>query len=168
LTCIVSLKDSGKVWLAADSCTTYDSHRDLTDDKLFRVGGFIVGGAGDVLLIQYVRHGLHIKPKGSLVTQAAKQIGPAIAEIWNNLQQLDEDIWAEFIFARGSEMVSISARGEVFSTSREYLVIGTGAPFAMGSLRNSRGKPEDRMIQAINTASEFLGDVCGPIRVVST
>lgn len=169
MTCIVAVKESGKVVLAADSCVTYDTHRDSFDDKLFRLGDFVVGGAGDVLLIQYVRHGLKFpKKKGSLVDFAAKTLGPKVAEIWNNLRQIDDDIWGEFIFAHKGEVVSISARGEVFCSSRDYLAIGSGAVFALGALHNSKGPAKDRVVQAISTASNFLGDVASPIRVVST
>lgn len=171
ITCVISIRDSGKVLLAADSCTSYGTHVDTCDDKLFRCIGMNVGGAGDSLLMQYVQHGLHCKkkdPKLSLADYAKKEIGPKVSSVWQALQELDEDIWGEFLFASGSEVVSITARGEVFSSAKDYMAIGSGSTFAMGSLRNSRGKAEDRALQAINTAAEFLGDVAPPVRMVWT
>lgn len=166
MTCIIALRDSGKVLLAADSCTTLDSHVESIGDKLFWCGEFLVGGAGDVLMLQYIQHALQLRKmkRGErLLTYAAKELGPKVSEIWEQLKVLEEDIWGEFIFATKGECVTLTARGEVFSSVREYMAIGSGATFALGSLRNSRGKAEDRALQAINTAAEFLGDVAPPV-----
>lgn len=76
------------------------THTALVDDKLFQCAGMWCGGAGDALAVQAVRYSMPTIPKrANHLTWAAKEMTPRMLSLRSDLVDIDETVYAEFLFA---------------------------------------------------------------------
>lgn len=136
--------------------------------KLFRVGDFIVGGAGDWRVTELVAYAAKIEPPAPdadirryMATDFTKAVRAAVKEYGCMRQEDGQD-------SVGSSVL-IGARGCLFKfdslLSHIYIqdgftAVGSGAEVSMGSLYETHGKglePQERLRRALR-AAEVLTD----------
>lgn len=167
MTCIAAIRTPKGTILGADSAVDMGTHTALVDDKLFLCAGMWCGGAGDALAVQAVRYSMPTIPKrANPLTWAAKEMTPRLLALRSNLVDIDETVYAEFLFAHPRALFLVTLRGEVLPCTRGFAAIGSGAEYAMATIYNMTGAtPEAQINQAILTAHAFVpGSVQPPVR----
>lgn len=169
MTCIAAIQTPNGILLGADSAVDFGTHTALVDDKLFQCAGMWAGGAGDSLAIQYVRHTMPVIPPRTrdVLTWAAKNMAPCLLRVRSELVEVDDSIYAEFLFAHPRQLFLATIRGEILPCTRGFAAIGSGAEYAMAAIHLLQELPiKERMERAIRTASYFApGSVQPPVRM---
>jgi ATP-dependent protease HslVU (ClpYQ) peptidase subunit len=167
MTCIVAVADSKKVWMGADSAATGPGldRWTMNAPKVWNSGPFVFGVAGNPSVMQTLKTKFipvlsnqdpYEYIAGSFVDQLQEVLGPLGAD----------------------SLLLVGYRGRIFEIvmPQQYLVlepkdnyasIGSGAPFALGSLRSSRGNPQKRITQALEAASTHNAGCAPPFNIIN-
>jgi ATP-dependent protease HslVU (ClpYQ) peptidase subunit len=174
MTCIVGIAEGGEVWMGADSFFLAGGVVYSGPSKLFRVGDFIIGGAGSWRTSELVGYCAKVQPPESgadirryLATDFAKALREAATE-YGYMGQTEEG--QQSIGYR----ILIGAQGCLFNFDgvlshlyipEGYAAIGSGAEVAMGSLYTTRGSEEGprwRLERALEAAEALTDGVRRP------
>jgi hypothetical protein len=141
--------------------------------KLFRVGDFIVGGAGDWRVWELVSYAVQLAPPAPdadirryMATDFAKAVRGAVREYGCMQQDNGQDnVTSEILVgARGCLFKFDSLLSHVF-IDEGFAAIGSGAHVAMGSLYESASrvlKPKERIERALKAAEALTDGVRSP------
>lgn len=176
MSCVVGVKNLNGIFMGADSAVVTDDHKGyIKEAKLFRKGDFIVGGAGLVKGISLVRYqkwpelgDMHIEEYMHNVLShwiMRKFLKHKIATVE------DEAITSptDFIVGYKDRLFSIDSAFGVTETARDYVAIGAGYPYALGSLYSSKEiNVKAKTHIALAAASEFSINVYSPFIFLST
>ena len=180
MTCIVGLKDkkTGKVYLGGDSATTKGAQRMIrAEPKVYKRGEILFGGAGDSVVNQVLSHIAsdpsvveNQDPLGYILNEFIPSFKSFLRQT-NHLQIKDEvaTIPNEFLVAFRGELFSIGSHFDVFTSLDNYMAIGSGEEYALGSLYSTESsdlKPEERIFIALRAASKHDSYVGGPLQVI--
>jgi 20S proteasome alpha/beta subunit len=170
MTCIVAISDGTKVYIGGERGHS-DSHTlvSSTQPKVFEVGSYLIGYAGNSGIGQSVVYNFEFPPIGKTSKIDKHMLTvfiPALRQFFidNNIKLPDnDDDNASFI---------VGVKGRVYEIDLsdfqciEYteLCIGSGGSYAYGSLySNKDNKPFDRIRQALNAAIHYSPSCQGPI-----
>lgn len=175
MSCVVGIKQKGKIYLGADSCVT-DAGRVLTlkDPKIFRRGEFLIGFCGDLRVGQLLKH---TKIRGIETIENFVEFMKELFKKEGYIRKYkDKDCPAistetEFIIAHKGRMYTVGEDLSIVEDSKnDYAAIGSGADFALGSLfatKNTRISSRKRLIRALKCSAYFDPGVGTPFRVYS-
>ncbi len=189
MTCIVGLKypEKGVVVVGCDSRRSMSSGVSLTlpesAAKIFKSSGFVVGHSGQgrtrnitsQLQIQFGNEGP--KPQFNLEQEIIDAIGPALRGLAKKGGYLHEkegviDLGGtDVLVAFGNQLCIIGNDFCVTPVDGEFVAIGSGQKYALGSLRTSEGliaDPYDRVRKALEAAAEFDNAVGPPFVLMET
>ena len=170
MTCVVGVSKGNRTWLGGDSQDTRgDMQTTRTDSKTFKRGPYILGFSGSFRGGQLLRHVFEppTPPEsGDLLQFMVTHFVPGLRSCF--------DVGG---FVNDEEMDCLAAtRGQLFYVGSDYqisqadeMVIGSGTPYAMGSLYATKTKaPRTRVLTALEAAVEYDTGCCGPFNVVNT
>jgi len=171
MTCIVALKDNGRIYMGADSAITFGNViLDLNIPKIHKVGKFILGYAGHVKVGQIIKSNFietEEQGKESDLEYIIKKVGEiktilndnGIGHIENNQEWQSNDI----LIAYKKEMYRVGSWYSVSTFRHDYISIGSGEEYALGALYAGASlSPRTRITQALEAAAKFSKGVCGP------
>jgi len=173
MTCIVAISDNKKVYMGGDRGHS-DSHTIVssTRPKIFDVGSYLIGYAGNSGIGQAVVYNFEFPPVGKTHNIDRHMLQVFIPKLRsfitdNNIKLPDDDDNnAGFI---------VGVKGRVYEIDLtdfqciEYneVAIGSGSSYAYGSLYSNKDyEPSDRILQSINAAITYSPTCQGPIDIL--
>lgn len=177
MTCIVAVRDGGKVHMGCDSIGTDGWRKEArTRPKIIRKGPMMIGYCGSFRIADIVEHHVtapKLLPDEDVRTWLVKEVVPVLrTELRNggSLEKKDETdrIAGCLIIAIRGHLFEIDVDLQVGETTRGYAAAGSGEPFAMGSLFSTNGQPiADRLRIALEAAHEMCATVAPPFHYLS-
>lgn len=174
MTAVVGLVEGGKVWMGADSATTWDNTRIqvTSNPKVFRVGPFLVGSSGSGRTQRILRHGWTPPKRGKLpleryvATTVVDSIRKAlsdggVAEKKDNV----EDAAGDVLLGYRGHLFRMDSDYNVDEARAPYDAVGCGAPVALGAMYALKAPAKQRILTALRAAQEFNWGVRGPFVV---
>lgn len=174
MTAVVGLIEDGRVWMGADSATTWDDTRlqVTSNPKVFRVGPFLVGSSGSGRTQRILRHGWNPprRRKGGLEQYVATVVVDSIrkalveggvAEKKDNVEDAAGDVLLGF---RG-HLFRMDADYNVDEARVPYDAVGCGSHIVLGAMYALKAPPKQRILTALRAAQEFNWGVRGPFVV---
>jgi ATP-dependent protease HslVU (ClpYQ) peptidase subunit len=178
LTCIVAIVKKGVIYIGADSLGSTDNGYATVrkDEKVFINREYIIGYCGSFRMGQLLKYSrLPIIPtefKGenlhrfmctvfiNHVRDIFKVAGHS--EIKDNVEE-----GGNFIVGVNGELFEIECDFQVGKSLDNFMSIGSGSPYALGSLYSTKSEePEMRIHLALKAAERYNAFVRGPFKVV--
>lgn len=170
MTCIIAIEQNNQVLIGADrmGSSSY-AGEPVAFAKCFKNGPLIIGYSGSFRAGQILQYGLEVPPlTNNLDKWVAIDLPIAIRKAFKDNEWLEttdgKAVGAPILIAVQGRCYQMQTDFSFLrSLSGEY-AIGSGQDFAMGSLRSTRGKmpPKRRIIEALDTASEYVLSVAPP------
>lgn len=177
MTCVVGLIENGKVWLGADSATTWDSTRlqVTSNPKVFKVGKFLVGSAGSGRTQRVLRHGWTPPTQKKLpleqyiCTVVVDSIRKALFEGGASEKKDNvEDANGDILLAYRGHLFRVDSDYNVDEARLPYDAVGCGAHIALGAMYANKGvQAKQRILTALRASQEFNWGVRGPFTIES-
>lgn len=176
MTCIIGLKQDGKVYIGGDSLTDFGyTVGECTDGKVFRVNEFLIGSCGDVRFHQLVRYGLAVRPQrddesdmGYLVLEFARALRECFKEhgLLKNADGTDSSSGSLIIGYRGN-LYLISHDFSCCHLNAPFVTIGSGQEVALGAMAALAvdSDPVSRITTALTITAQFINSVRAPFYV---
>jgi ATP-dependent protease HslVU (ClpYQ) peptidase subunit len=172
MTCIVAVAQGGKVYMGCDSAA-YDSdsttHFIKSGPKIFTVDDYLIGysnsfRAGQILQYDFVPP--IPDPENLMRTMVTDFVSSIYSAYEKNKFVLDEEKgeFADLIIGVHGKLFTIESDMQVQEYTDNYVAIGSGYQFALGSLYTTKKvkSPTDRIQKALEAASEYTGSVKPP------
>jgi len=171
MSCVVGIADGTVTILGADAAISYGDSVCTTDDppKVWVIGGWAIGVCGDLGALCALRNltgGWKTESEAQLAIRACALKRAARGADWYALFGRRGRLW--YVEPSGAWHRVQERRGGRRLVGGA-LAIGSGAQEANGSLRSTgrRGVPAaERVIEALEVAEYFRGDVRAPFRCV--
>lgn len=175
MTCIVGLRHGNKAYLGGDSAGI--AGWDLTvraDPKIFVSGPYAIGFTTSFRLGQLLQFRLKL-PKPP---RAQKQLYPFMVSEFVEAtreclktggvatREKEAEQGGTFLVGVHGRLFIIEADYQLVEPAAPFAAVGSGAPYALGSLATSRGAPLSRVQKALSVAERFCAAVRGPFRVL--
>lgn len=157
---VVGLVQDGKVFMGADSfATTVDGdRRHMCVEKLFVNGPYLLGFIGSV------RNGQVLKPHHFTPPENVLDFPDAVMEQFRNKSCLGIQTETQTAMQEGNILIA-TPNGELYELLMdfqlnqipEYTAVGSGSPFALGSLYTTRNRkdPKQRIKAALEAAARY-------------
>jgi len=181
MTCIVGIV-SDKIWIGGDSAASGDGTVILRkDEKVFKRDQFLYGYAGSFRLGQLLRYKFNPPTKRSkrqdiyeyMVSEWMDSLRKCLKDSGYTkiLDENHEEIEASFLVGYKGRLFIVDEDLNVGETLHSYIAIGSGEPYALGSL-NTTDKiknmdPEKRIQLALEAAAEMSTGVRPPFHILS-
>jgi ATP-dependent protease HslVU (ClpYQ) peptidase subunit len=183
-TCIVAVKQDGKVWMGADSAASNKEAFKIStraDSKIFiREDAvnvkWLFGFTTSYRMGQLIQYMLELPtfdeeaskdPFSFIVKKFIPLLQKCLGE--NGFQEKEKDRikGGTFLIGLAGNIFRIAEDYQVATLSVEYDAIGCGEPFALGALFASKDKlPKERIEIALSAAEEFSAGVRGPFVIL--
>ena len=165
MSCVVGLLKDGKLYMGSEGRASTDTgeKRPIIATKLFWNGDFLIGFVGSV------RTGQLLKTEYFEVPDDIHELADAIREhlaVKGSLATSDEQLSMQncnFLVGFKGRLYEILTDFQLNEACGNYLAVGSGSNWAMGSLFTSKRvkSAEKRVLIALRAASEFDAS-CGP------
>lgn len=178
MTCIIGLKDSGKVYIGGDSLIL-NSGTTLTasDPKPFKKGDMIFASSGYARFSKIVRYSFtvpkHDKNLSTMEYLNTVFIGSLMKCCddmqYNKKRESRAETSDSLIIGYDSRIFRMSCDYDVTEYDSNYISIGSGEDYALGSLfstENSGLMASERIIKALEAAEFFNNGVRFPFGIV--
>jgi ATP-dependent protease HslVU (ClpYQ) peptidase subunit len=175
MTCVIAIKEDGKVYMGADSAGTGGdfSQRTRNDSKLCKVGPFMFGFTTSFRMGQLLAHSFIAPDRDPRVSVEKFMSTLFIDSIRSCLKaggfatkDNDAEVGGQFLVAYEGRVFQIYNDYQVAESVLDYEAIGCGSDIAMGSLHTSGQHttmwPKGRIVVALEAAEEFSAGVRGP------
>jgi ATP-dependent protease HslVU (ClpYQ) peptidase subunit len=180
MTCVVAIVDGTGIWMGADSAVIdHDtfSVRTIREPKVRRIGGLLIGAAGELRAGQVVAQFFKPpKPSKRAGRIDASEYAFACADAMRALlvergagQKSKEQDKHEAVFLLGyaRRLFVIEEDYDVHEPHESYAAIGAGADLALGALYSRDvGDPQARIVVALEAAERFNASVRGPFTIL--
>jgi ATP-dependent protease HslVU (ClpYQ) peptidase subunit len=174
MTCIVAVKHNKKIYMGGDRCLSdYESsfYMPTTDPKIFKKDNMIIGYAGSVRMGKVVKYDF-VPPKSN-VRNLEKYMNidfvNALRECAekNNLKfdsnSPERNDMSDLIIGIRGRIFTVEDDWQVTEYMHDYVSIGSGSPYALGSLYSTANlPPSERVKKALEAADQFSITVCQP------
>jgi ATP-dependent protease HslVU (ClpYQ) peptidase subunit len=165
VTCIVGVIDGGKAWVGGDSALSCVETHELiacVNQKVFRVGDFLIGVSGSARVGDVLRYRL-VPPKPPRRMDPARYMRTdfmdAVRETLRKngtmaLLHAVESCEATILIGYRGRLFIIESDLHIHEAIDDYAAVGSGGSVANGALSVSRGVPARKRILAALAASE--------------
>jgi ATP-dependent protease HslVU (ClpYQ) peptidase subunit len=174
MTCIVAVKHDNKIHMGGDRCLSdYESsfYMPTTDPKIFKKDNMLIGYAGSVRMGKVIKYDFE-PPKPDLRNldryMNIEFINALRECLENNNLKLDSGTserndLADLIIGIKGRLFIIEDDWQATEHTYDYLSIGSGSPYALGSLYSTEHlPPNERVEKALEAADKFSITVCQP------
>lgn len=173
MTCIVAIETKDGVWFGSDRFGSNGYVGEpVTFPKVFTNNSVTFGYTSSFRMGQLLQYALEVPPFTNDVDQwVAVDLMKAIRKAFKDNEWFETK---DGVAVGGSFLIAVAGRcyevqsdfSFLRSISGEYAV-GSGKDYALGSLRSTRGrKPKKRLLEALETAAEYVVSVGGPFDLV--
>jgi ATP-dependent protease HslVU (ClpYQ) peptidase subunit len=172
MTCIAGIMKDGKVYLAGERGASEGSYIVPIDKpKIWKTGAYIFGYSGtfDGQLLQYNFNPPAIE--GNFDKFMHGKFLKSLKEFYSEWDLGGKDSELSLIIGvKGKLYEHDSDSLTLVSYERDYLAIGSGADFAMGSLHatQTHKDPKRRLTLALNAACDFSTSCISPIDIIGS
>lgn len=173
MTCVITLKTKKEIFLACDSvCSTEDGDtRARQDLKILCNNGILIGASGDPRAFQCLKPEIW-SPNETNIYRLVKELREVLTENGCMISnpEVGEIVGTVFLIVLNNEVYEIQPNFQVAHFRDEYTSIGSGAPYALGSLYETSGKKmsyQTRILKALYAAEYFNRGVGRPFYIVS-
>lgn len=174
MTCVVALKDNGKIYMGADSAGVAGlSIQTRKDPKIYKVGSMLIGFTSSFRMGQLLGYSLDVPDHDPRVpiekymaTVFVDAIRTTLKEGGYTTVDNNEERGGTFIVAYQDRTFRIENDFQVGEVTDDYTAIGCGEDIALGSLYTSVGQePNSRILLALEAAAKFSAGVRAPFTV---
>ena len=177
MTCIVGLEHNGAVWMGGDAAATQGDCLQfmlLSDPKVFIRGACIFGCSGSVRMAQLLQHALiipEVDPQKTaeawIATDFINAVRSAFSSAgWTRVKEGAEEA-GFFLLGFLGKLYRIEDDFGIHRPMRGYEALGSGGPYALGSLRETAGQCVDvRIAKALETAAALNAGVQPPFTIL--
>jgi hypothetical protein len=193
MTCTVIITDKKTVILGGDSAGVAGLElRPRADEKVFRVGSYVIGFTTSFRMGQILRYGTHLpeppagadaaEMAGFLVTQLVPVVRQAFAghgfsktarftsSSDPTVSEEGQEVGGLFLLGVAGQIFEIRQDYQVARPATRYSAIGHGAPVALGALHALEAFPElslqERARRALEASEAYSAAVRGPFHFV--
>lgn len=175
MTCIVGLVKGSSVWLGGDRAATDDGlNRTLIKEpKVFEKGHIGFGVCGLPKVMDAIQHAIEMPPYSGEdpKTFLVAQVIPALREGLKKLECTEEHNGQHYfhgalLVAFQGRLFEVQGNFQLVEASVDFAAVGSGAEPALGSLRSSKGKPRERLFEALKVSAENNAGVAQPFDVI--
>ena len=172
MTCIAAIAKEGKVYFAGDRGASEGNYIVAIDKpKIWKNGPYIFGYAGtfDAQIIQYNFN--PPAPEGNLDKFMHTKFLKSLKSFYSEWDLGGKDSELSLIIGVKGKIYEHEAEGlTMISYERDYISIGSGAEYAMGSLHATKTHkdPKRRLAVALSAACELSTSCIGPIDLLSS
>lgn len=180
MTCIVALKDNGRVFMGADSAGVGGySRSNRMDPKIYRVGSMLIGFTTSFRMGQLLGYSLtppHHHADVAIEKYVATVFITAVRDClkaggWAEKEK-EQEKGGTFLVAYKARIFEIHSDYQVGERAEPYNAVGCGEDLALGSLYTSgisriddAVKPRDRIMMALQAAATFSAGVYAPFLI---
>ena len=172
MTCIVGIADKGRVWMGGDTFMIASDLVYRAETKLFRVGDFLIGGAGGWRYLQLLAYAVELAPPAPdadvrryMATDFAKAVRAAVNEFgcMEKDQEGADSVGSRALIGAGGCLFNFDGALSHIPIENGFAAIGSGAHVAMGSLYETAGlEPRERIEHALKAAEALADGVRSP------
>ena len=172
MTCIAGIMKDGKVYLAGERGASESNYIVPIDKpKIWKNGPYIFGYAGtfDSQIVQY--NFIPPTPEGNVDKFMHTKFLKSLKSFYNEWDIGGKDSEVSLIIGIKGKLYEHDAEGvTIISYDRDYLAIGSGADYALGSLHATRNHkdPKRRLALALDAACILSTSCIGPVDFLST
>lgn len=177
MTCIVAVEENGRVVIGGDRMGS-NSHTgsSVSHSKVFNVGEITIGYTSSFRMGQLLQYALEV-PEIEDGTDIDKWVSINLMQAirkaykdngWDK-EKDGEATNGSFLLVAKNRVYEIQTDySYIRNISGEY-AIGSGADYALGSLRSTRGKMpiEARVIESLESAAEYVLSVAAPFDILT-
>ncbi len=177
MTLIVGIEHKGHAIMACDSLVSGTYGVDmLAASKLVRLGEYVIGYCGEALIGDVVSHLLDMPPLpasprrayGHLVTAVMPLLRAAFKEHKVDKTEHGDNFGGRLLIAARGLVFEVCCDYQVSRSQHGYIVVGSGATVALGSLASSeRLAPRARAVAALLAAERHTSGVRRPWRFMT-
>jgi ATP-dependent protease HslVU (ClpYQ) peptidase subunit len=167
MTCIAGIMKDGKVHLAGERGASEGSYIVSIDKpKIWKSGPYVFGYAGtfDAQIIQY--NFVPPTPEGNVDKFMHGKFLKSLKEFYNEWDIGGKDSEISLLIGIKGKLYEHEAEGfTMISYDRDYVAIGSGADYAIGSLHATQNHkdPKRRLALALGCSIEFSSSCIGPV-----
>jgi ATP-dependent protease HslVU (ClpYQ) peptidase subunit len=152
MTVVAALEEGRTVHLAGDSFAGSDVERDVVDrPKWFFTHGMTVAYAGSYAVAQMVEHSVAWRA----LRRGEKELS-YLVEMAGLCRRACEKVGLKegpsLLVALRGRVYVVQEDWSVIRSAHGYAAIGSGAPYALGSLASTEGDPSNRLTSALEAA----------------
>jgi ATP-dependent protease HslVU (ClpYQ) peptidase subunit len=180
MTCIIGIVDNGVVYIGGDSAGVSGSniHR-RKDTKVFgikneRSSFFLIGFTTSFRMGQLLRFKLELPVIEKdlyeyMCTDFIDAVRKCLKDGGYSKEKDGEESGGNFLVGVEGRLFEVHSDYQVAESETDFLATGCGEYYARGSLFTSvNKKPYDRIIIALEAATEFSTGVCGPYTLMDS
>lgn len=178
MTCIVGVAQDGRCHIGGDSAGVDGSRMTITDradQKVFKVGAFVMGFTTSFRMGQLLAYSLHApapRDGASLMAYMATDFIDAVRACLKSGGFARQDSGAEkggtFLVGFRGNLFTVYDDYQVEQTLNDFHAVGCGDLIALGSLYETQPEePEKRIFKALAAAEHFSAAVRAPFNMVS-
>lgn len=176
MTCIVAIKDQGKVYFGADSLLSEKDYAyPMKSPKIFRNGAFIFGYSGSVRAGKVFQYDLNLPQVDyhNLDQYMNREFVTALMDCAErNRLLIDEEKEAndvaDLIVGIDGRLFEIQSHVQAIEHPVDYMAGGSGARVALGSLFSTKGlPPRQRLKIALEASATFTFGVGKPFHYLN-
>ncbi len=171
MTCVIAIKEDGKVFMGADSAgSDLYTIRSRKDPKIYRVGDMLFGFTTSFRMGQLLGYSLTLPDRDPRITVDKYMNTVFIDAVRTCLKTggyaskvSETEKGGTFLVAYEGRIFTVYDDYQVAESQLDFEAVGCGTETAMGSLYTSAGNPaKDRIIIALSAAEQFSCGVRGP------
>jgi len=180
MSCAVGINTGKEIYIGVDSCaSTEDQYEIRQDEKIFKKGPFIIAFVGSFRMAQILRYSVKF-PKQTMKDDFQYLCTVFIDRVRGSLHKngclmVDPETKTEamdgsLLLAYKKKLYCIDEDFQVGVVTSKYNSIGSGSPYALGSLYTTEKlnlDPEERINLALESASKFSTSVTPPFTILS-
>jgi 20S proteasome alpha/beta subunit len=170
MTCIVALTHKGKIYIGGERGNS-DEHIIVPalNPKVFEIGSYVLGYSGNTGIGQSVAYGFDFPPppkNNSITKHMISSLVPALRSYLKDIIPEKEEEHAGLIVGLKGHIYEIDTT-DFQCVEYEEIAIGSGSPYAYGSLYSNKDyEPMDRIRQGIEAAILYSPTCIGPIDII--
>ena len=177
MTCIVGLRNGGVVHVGGDSAGIAGWEVTVrADPKVFVSGAYAMGFTSSFRLGQLLQFRLKLpEPPRSPKRLYPFMVGEFVEAVRECLKtggvatkEKEAEQGGTFLVGVRGRLFVVESDYQVVEPAAPFAAIGSGAPYALGSLATSRGSPAARVRQALAVAERFSAGVRAPFRLLTS
>ena len=162
MTCIAGIIKDGKVYIAGERGASEGNYIVAVDrPKIWKNGPYLFGFAG-TFDAQIIQHNFNPPtPEGNLDKFMHTKFLKSLKSFYNEWEIGGKDSEMSLLIGIKGKLYEHESDGlTMISYDKDYIVIGSGADYAMGSLHATRNHkdPKRRLALAVGCAIEFSSD----------
>lgn len=172
MTCVAAIAKEGKVYFAGDRGASEGNYIVAIDKpKIWKNGKYIFGYAGtfDAQIIQYNFN--PPEPEGNIDKFMHTKFLKYLKSFYSEWDLGGKDSELTLIIGIKGRIYEHEAEGlTMISYDKDFIVIGSGAEYAMGSLHSTRNHkdPKRRLALALDAACDLSTSCIGPVDFLSS